>query len=298
MKHLLKVCSLVAVLGARLSCSSVNPKDQSNNQGNGDQINKQDQSAEATLTLLPDGASDGIYGHVGQAGTIRIGSKDGASRLDFSLSGLTPASVYSVWLLLDTAGSPFVSGSCPNCVADDPETGTQANVYGFSPAAADNAGFTAGIGLDPNGFVADGGGNANFTIELNYDIFQPGSSPVVLRPGVGQNIGVMPMPDSCVASPAAAPDFPSAIDSGFMRVYDNSIVADLPGLSPAYQVLDGPLKPRLVRATVSGFEVAEHFDGLTHGHRPGLHIGNPAASSCGDWEGRLTGNLADAVHNQ
>jgi hypothetical protein len=27
----------------------------------------------------------------------------------------------------------------------------------------------------------------------------------------------------------------------------------------------------------------------------GLHIGNPAASTCGDWEGRLTGNLADAV---
>jgi hypothetical protein len=279
MKHLFKVWSLAAVLGGLVLGSSASAQDQ------------------ATLKLLSDGASDGIYGHVGQAGAIQIATVNGTTKLDFSLSGLTPASVYSVWLLLDTAKSPFVPGSCPNCVARDPDSGVQSNVYGFSPAAADNAGFTAGIGIDPNGFVADDDGNAQFTIELNYDIFQPASSPLVLRPGVAQNIGVMPMPDSCVVSPAPAP-FPAAVDSGFMRAYNNAVVANLPGVSPAYQLVDGPLKPRLVRATVSGFEVAEHFDGLTHGHRPGLHIGNPAASSCGDWEGRLTGNLADAVHNQ
>ena len=293
MKHLLKVCSLVAVLGARLSCSSVNPKDQSNNQGNGDQINKQDQSAEATLTLLPDGASDGIYGHVGQAGAIQIATVNGTTKLDFSLSGLTPASVYSVWLLLDTAKSPFVPGSCPNCVARDPDSGVQSNVYGFSPAAADNAGFTAGIGIDPNGFVADDDGNAQFTIELNYDIFQPASAPLVLRAGTTESVAVMPMPGTCVGLQTG--DFPAAVDSGYMRVYDSSIVANLPGASPAYEVLDGKLKPRLVRGTVTGFEIAEHFDGLTHGHRPGLHIGNPAASTCGDWEGRLTGSLANAM---
>jgi hypothetical protein len=32
-----------------------------------------------------------------------------------------------------------------------------------------------------------------------------------------------------------------------------------------------------------------------HGHLPGFHVANPAASSCGDFDNRLTGNLADAV---
>jgi len=35
----------------------------------------------ATLTLLPDGSSDGIYAHMGQAGTIRIGTKNGTTSL-------------------------------------------------------------------------------------------------------------------------------------------------------------------------------------------------------------------------
>ncbi len=51
----------------------------------------------------------------------------------------------------------------------------------------------------------------------------------------------------------------------------------------------------MVRAAVLGLEIIEHFDRLTHGHVPGFHVGNPAASSCGDFENRLTGKLADAV---
>ena len=276
MKHLLKACSFVAVLGFLASDASASAT-----------------SIETTLTLDPDGATDGIYGHKGQAGTIDIQALDGMTNLGFSLSGLTPDSVYSVWLLLDTAQSPFVSGTCPNCVARDANTGTLANVYGFSPGAPDNAGYTAGNGIDPNGFVADADGNATFTINLNYDIFQADSAPLVLRAGTTESVAVMPMPGTCVGLQTG--DFPAAVDSGFMRVYDPSIVANLPAVSPAYEVLDGKLKPRLVRGTVTGFEIAEHFDGLTHGHRPGLHIGNPAASTCGDWEGRLTGNLANAM---
>jgi hypothetical protein len=100
------------------------------------------------------------------------------------------------------------------------------------------------------------------------------------------------MADTCVAS--AGTNLPAPVDTGFMRVYDTSVIANLPGTSPAYQVLDGPVMPRLLRGTVVGFVVAQHFDGLTHGHRPGLNIGNPAATTCGDWADRLSGALADA----
>jgi hypothetical protein len=139
----------------------------------------------AVLTLQPEGPSDGIYGHVGQAGIVDIRTSPGETTLRFVLFGLTPEAVHTVWLILDTGTSPFLPGQCqgPNCVAVDPATGTRADVYGFSPAAADNAGFTAGNGLDPNGFLTDADGNADVTIDLNYDISQPGSSPLVLRPG-------------------------------------------------------------------------------------------------------------------
>jgi hypothetical protein len=251
-------------------------------------------TAKSELTLTATGLTDGPYGLTGQAGQVAIRvDTTGHSVLEFSVSGLKPNGVYTVWLELDTQKAPF-SGTPPNFVATDPQTGTTADVFGFAPAAPDNAGFTAGNGLDPNGFITDDSGNAKFTIKLNYDIFQTGAAPVVLRPGLIQAVPVSPDPESGLCTASDGSSFPSGLDTGYMRVFDTSTVADPPGVSPSYQVLDGQLKPRLVRGNVSGLIVAEHFDGLTHGHRPGLHIGNPAAAGCGDWEGRLQGDLADA----
>ena len=281
MKHqvykVVTAAGLVTVMAVGLSASVANAQD----------IQRQ-------ITLTATGNTDGPYGLAGQAGRVTIKGSNLGSVLEFSVSGLKPNRVHSVWLGFDTTSSPF-SGERPNFVATDPQTGTTADVYGFGPVAADNAGFTAGNGLDPNGFITDDSGSAKFTIQLNYDIFQPESAPVLLRPVVSQTVSVMPDPNSgrCIAADASSVQ--SWIDTGYMRVFDTSIVADPPEASPSFQVLDGQVKPRLVRGKVSGFTVAEHFDGVTHGHVPGRHIGDPAALGCGEWEGRLAGNLADVT---
>jgi hypothetical protein len=285
---------------------------------------------EKVLVLHANGIPGGtLFGHDGQDGVIHISVEEGQTTLEFSLTGLTPNAVHSVWLILDTGEvettdpvtgkpvnlpcggtnpdgtvqpachAPFVSCSGPQCVVLDPGTGTngnKVNVLPFTPAAADDAGFKAGMGLDPNGFVTDGDGNANFTIKLNYDIFQPGVAPTLLRPGITQSLGVAfdGFPGTtCSSSPGAS--FPARIDSGYTRVYNTATVANLPAISPSYQLTDASGKPLLVRAGVRGFQLIEHFDRLTHGHLPGFHVSNPAASSCGDFENRLTGKLADAT---
>ncbi|MCI0485327.1 MAG: hypothetical protein L0229_01875 [Blastocatellia bacterium] len=242
------------------------------------------------LSLDPAGPGSGAFGLTGQTGDVRIMAKPDRTTLKFSLSGLTPNAVYGVWLVFDTSQPPFVPGSPPNFVAVDQATGTTATVYDFTPAAADDAGFTAGNGLDPNGFIVDGSGRAKFSIELNYNIFQQQVSPVVLRGGASQSLELSSAALPCAASSGSA--FAAGIDSAYMRVFDTSTVANQPNVSPSFQVLDGPLKPRLVRATVRSIVVVEHFDGLTHGHIPAVSIG---ASSCGDFVGRLSGLLANAT---
>jgi len=201
-----------------------------------------EQNQEWTLTLQPDGQPPAPYGLTGQQGTVRIAVEDDGSALNFALSGLRPRSVHGVWLLLKTATDPNKDCGAANqqsceppfrscvgvvCQVLDPATGQNTAVYSFTPAAADTSGFTAGNGLDPNGFVTNARGDAKVQIRLNYNVFGDAVSPV--------------------------------------------------------------------RASVAGVDVVDHFDGLTHGHVPGMNVANPAFASCGDFAGRLSGSLEDAV---
>jgi hypothetical protein len=273
------------------------------------------EEVEKTLTLQPNGIPGSmLFGHSGQGGVIRISVEEGRTTLQFSLTGLTPNAVHGVWLNLDSGAidpvanlcegsgqlaclAPFSSCNGPQCVATDPARGTPVNVFGFTPAAADDAGFTAGNGLDPNGFVTDADGDAHFTIKLNYDIFKRNVAPLVLRPGVteGLAVGFDAFGTTCSSMPSVTPLYTARVDSAYMRQYNTSTMPNLPATSPSYQLLDASGKPLLVRASVRGFQLIEHFDRLTHGHLPGFHVANPAASSCGDFDNRLTGNLADAT---
>ena len=248
------------------------------------------QGGKKTLTLTVAGPVSGSFGRSGQAGEVVIKTKGGSTTLRFSLSGLKPNAAHTVWLIFDTTQSPF-SQTSGGLVAADPATRTTAPVFGFAPAAADNAAFTAGVGLDPNGFVTDASGNAEFRIDLNFDIQQPESTPVVLRPGTTQALEVASDSGPCVAASGGA--FQAVIDSNFMRVFDTSKAASPPGASPSFQMAEAPLKAMLVRGTVRALTVAEHFDGLTHGHLPGANF--PGSGSCGDWAARLTGALGNAT---
>ena len=237
------------------------------------------------------GTDDRELAEQAQTGEVEIEFFRGRTRLEFTLFGLAPNAVHSVWLQFDTARPPF-SGTGQELLATDPETGTTASVYVFTPAAPDNAVFAGGMGLDPNGFVADDSGNAQFRLELNYDILlQQQTAPVVLRPGATQTVRVASAGGACVGSPEGVLD--SRIDSAYMRAFNTSTVASLPARSPSFPVLSAPFTARLVRGAVREIRVVEHFDGVTHGHLRG--VGSVEGGNCRDHEFRFVGLLADAV---
>src|SRR5690242_9477406 len=90
------------------------------------------------------------------SGQVVITSEANHSILVATVSGLAPNAVHSLWLLLDAASPPFiVDPTLGLAVVTDDNLGTLAAVLPVSPAAADNAGFKAGTGLDPNGFVTN-----------------------------------------------------------------------------------------------------------------------------------------------
>lgn len=250
-------------------------------------------STKRTLALTAIGPAGGSFGRTGQSGVVVIKAKNGRTTLKYSVSGLRPNAVHGVWLILDTSQPPFVPGSSPLLAADS-ATGTTAAVFDFTPEAADDGGFTGGNGLDPNGFITDADGNANFTIELNYDIFQPAVAPVVLAVGTSQMVEVSSAfgspPGPCVGSSGS--EFAAQLDSAYMRMFDTSRTASPPATSPGFQVTDAPARAKLVRANVKAVVVVDHFDGLTHGHLPGINV---SGSGCGDFAGRLRGMLADAT---
>lgn len=247
-------------------------------------------TAEQLLLLGQAGPVTGPFARTTQSGEVEIEVLGGRTRLEFTVFGLAPNAVHSVWLEFNTQRPPF-SGTGEDLVATDPETGTTANVYAYAPAAPDNAEFTGGMGLDPNGFVTDDSGNAMFRFELNYDISQPQAAPIVLRPGATQTVRVASSGGACVGSPEGA--LASRIDSAYMRVFSTSTVANLPARSPSFPVLSAPLRARLVRGPVREIRIVEHFDGVTHGHLRG--VGSGQGGNCRDHEFRLSGLLANAV---
>lgn len=216
------------------------------------------------------------------AGEVTIHSGNHNNYLSITVSGLAPNSVHSVWLLLDATAPPFVVDPVLGLsVVTDPSQGTLAPVFPASPAAADDAGFKDGMGLDPNGFVTDAKGTASFKIQMNYDITKPLSAPVVLAPFM-EAVQVAPVsgPGQCQATPGST--FSAQVDSAYARIFDTS------SATPNFQLLDGSYKAKLIRATVAGLIIVQHYDGITHGHAPGVRIED---SGCGDLVEKLLGTL-------
>ena len=250
-------------------------------------------SKKMTLTLAPAGPTSGSIGRSGQSGQVIIEVDGGQTTLTALVAGLAPRAVYSIWQGFDLTQPPFMAAD--NTMAIDVQTGTVAPVFPFTPAAADDSGFKGGMGLDPNGFQTDDQGNAQFQVKLNYDIFQAQSAPVLLRPGATQTLPVSAASSGVCAAASGGSSSAAWVDSAFMRVYDKTGAMSSDGVTPSFQVVDGPLKPRLVRGHVAALTFAEHLDGMTHGHVPGVLVGSPAPG-CGDWVPRLSAPLASATH--
>ena len=234
------------------------------------------QAGTQTITLA---ALDGS----GAAGTVVVTTDSKSTTLTLTLSGMTPSAVHSVWQLFDATAAPFIIDPVLGlAVVTDDNLGTLAAVFPVGPAAADNAGYKAGTGLDPNGFVTDAQGNATVTIKLNYDITKSQIAPIVLAP-LTQTVQVQPVTGAgtCTASPGST--FQSLIDSAYARKFDTSKA------EPSFQRKDAKYRARLIRGTVADLVVVEHLDGLTHGHAPGVMA---ELGGCGDHVGKLIGAVA------
>ena len=217
------------------------------------------------------------------AGTVVVKPENGGDIITLTVSGLTPNAVHSLWQLLDVTSAPFIVDPVLGLVVvTDSNLGTLAPVFPASPAAADNAGFKAGTGLDPNGFVTNSKGTATITIKLNYDITRVLTSPVVLAPQT-ETVQVEPATGLGTCTASAGSTFQSFIDSAYARQYDTLEPA------PSFQLKDGKYRAKLIRGTVVNLIVVEHLDGLTHGHLPGVMA---EVSGCGDHLGKLIGVVA------
>jgi len=217
------------------------------------------------------------------SGKVIVNAENGHTTLVVTVSGLTPNAVHSLWQLLDTTSAPFIIDPVLGlAVVTDDNLGTLAPVFPVTPAVADDAGFRAGTGLDPNGFITDAQGNATFTVKLNYELAKSQISPIVLAP-LTQTVQVQPVSGlgECTVSPGSS--YQSLIDSGYARKYDTSHV------SPSFQLTDGKYRAKMIRGTVADLVVVEHLDGLTHGHAPGVMA---EVSGCGDHLGKLIGAVA------
>src|SRR5262249_48845898 len=143
-------------------------------------------------------------------------------------------------------------------VVTDPNLGTLTAIFPITPAVADDAGYTAGVGLDPNGFVTDAKGSATLTLRLNYDITQSESAPIAL-PTLTESVQVEPVSGEGTCMASSGSSFGSFIDSGYARMYDTS------SATPSFQLRDGSYRAKLIRGKVADLIIVEHLDGLTHG---------------------------------
>src|SRR5205823_12467984 len=95
-----------------------------------------------------------------QTGQVVVTETTGGVTLQLTVSGLTPNTVHSFWQVFDTTKLPFITDAVLGlAVVTDTNLGTLAPVRPNTPAVDDRSGFTAGTGLDPNGFITDADGN-------------------------------------------------------------------------------------------------------------------------------------------
>src|SRR6516165_2721804 len=141
-----------------------------------------------------------------QSGQVVITETNEGATLELTVSGLSPNTAHSFWLVFDTTKPPFINDPVLGLsVVTDVNLGTLTPVRVNTPAVDDRSGFKAGTGLDPNGFVTDATGSATFTVKLNYDPTKPETVPIVLG-ALGETVQVSPVTGAgtCVATPGSS----------------------------------------------------------------------------------------------
>ncbi len=206
--------------------------------------------------LVPGGLDPGTLD--GTSGELKLLIfEDGTARAEFKAKGLDPSWVITAWV------SYFFPG--PGVVPPDPIFGGPATppVAGVSaPVASTDAGFTEGLGLEPNQMVVRSGGRGKLEVVLDYNPLQADQGPLrnVL---VATQQGDAP-PGSPAEQPTCCTGVLQSVGSSYLRAFDAN----------GFQVLDADGHPEIVRSPVpvEFMLLVIHVDGITHGINPGLPI--------------------------
>jgi hypothetical protein len=188
---------------------------------------------------------------------------DDTTRVRIDLAGLAPGLVVTAWL-----GYYFPPGPTPDPIFDPIGVGLPPVAGVAVPLAATDAGFTEGLGREPNQFRVLGAGTASrasLVADLDFNPLKSGQGPLrnelspVTQSSAPSSSGAA-QPICCPAGTRQQP-----IGASFLRVFDP--VTGLPSLEP-----DG--RPRLLRSPVVAAVIAivVHIDGTTHGISAGLPI--------------------------
>ena len=190
-----------------------------------------------------------------EPGTATVNIRPRSLRI--RVRGAEPNTMFTVWTdhrsratgqRADDFPVDFYPPGHPNAgepIPVDPTTSLHGDAHprGVAPAVASTAGITSGMGLDGNAFRTNGRGNANFRVRLDYNLLEPGASPIIAADLATQGANI--------------------VGGSWLRMYTQPVAV------PSVQAVDGNGLPIVVRSTAQGFTVQRHDDPTSHGHFPG-----------------------------
>ncbi|MCI0539852.1 MAG: hypothetical protein L0Z50_31980 [Verrucomicrobiales bacterium] len=207
------------------------------------------------------------------SGRARLIVKDDDTAIvAIDLSGLAPNLVMTAW-----AAYYFPPGPTPHPIFDRLAPGLPPVAAVSAPLAPTRAGFTSGLGREPNQFVTHGD-KAWLRVHLDYNPLKAGQGP--LRNEASLITQLAAPADSGAEQPLCCPNGfpvpqPQPIGAAFLRVFDPAT---------GFQLKEPDGRPMLLRSPVPTVVIAVvvHIDDSTHGISAGIPIppapGIPATS--------------------
>ncbi len=211
--------------------------------------------------VLPDGIEPEFISRKPR-GKAHVIVKENKTKFIIQLKGLAPGMVITAW-----ASYYFPTGPSPHPIFD----GVAATSI---PLAPTTAGFTEGLGPEPNQFYTWPNGRAQLVVELDYNPLKAYQGPlrndmVVIEQSAAPAGSGAEQPECC------SPSEPQPIGSSLLRVFNQNT---------GYPIIDENGRQSLLRSPVpySFIALVVHTDKTTHGIHPGIGIlpipGMPASS--------------------
>ena len=196
------------------------------------------------------------------AGTMRIRVReDDTALVTIRLDGMAPTQTLTAWFVHFPPGAPT-----PDPIFDPIGPGLPPIAFMDTPLAHTSAGFTEGLGLEPNQFEIRPNGGTRLDIDLDYNPLKTDQVPLVnamslINQALAPVGSLAEQPDCCADFPAGPG--PEPIGGSYLRQFD-----PLTG----FQVVGADGRPELVRnpARPVAIVVFVHIDGVTSGIVPGV----------------------------